>query len=471
MAFTNLATKLFGDQAIGLPLSDGFPYLKFAWEVEMSVGSGGEAKGLSFGPLIAKTCELPRFSVETQVVNVYNHKTLVQTKMNYEPITMTFYDQTNSVAESMIWEFVKGQFDTGDASKKVGIAPMVVIIKMKNLSGGDDKIYTLSDAYITDAQHDTLDYATSEPVLWTITLRYEDLQTNEFKGKTPGDGGSGIKPLPNPPSKPSINKITKVPVTKPPKADALIDLGTSKWKQAGGEENGPLGAAWGNPNLTKQSANHRNKTQTAPEKTTFWPSPLSTNKDYPTNPAAPVASRPAAGWQAQQVWDSKYASGWNADGTSKKTTSTGNSPSTGAATPPVIAKTADVPVRRPLAKDTVEANKEFVKQETENMKNTVGYNAEYKKAYLEGLERYPPRSPSLNEQKISTLKAETYALSKAPRMAGGTRTQNPDGTVTFSSDIMSRTSPTSVNNNPSAANSQANKEQQYVNKGKKPLDF
>ena len=99
------------------PLGNGFPYLKFAWEVELSLGAGGAAKGLkSTGPLVAKSCELPRFSVETQVVNVYNHKTIVQTKMNYEPITMTFYDQTNNVAESLIWGFVKGQFDPSDAS-------------------------------------------------------------------------------------------------------------------------------------------------------------------------------------------------------------------------------------------------------------------------------------------------------------------------------------------------------------------
>lgn len=466
MAFTNLATKLFGTQASGVPLGVGFPYLKFAWEVEMSVGSGGESTGLfSSGPLVAKTCELPRFSIETQVVNVYNHKTIVQTKMNYEPITMTFYDQTNDVAESLIWDFVKGQFDPSDASKKPGIAPMTVTIKMKNLSGeAEDKVYTLLNAYITDAQHDTLDYATSDPVLWTITLRYEDLQTNEFKGKTPGDGGAGIKPLPKPPSKPSV---TKVPVTKPPKADALVESGPSKWKLAGGEENGPLGAAWGNPNLTKQSANHRNKTQSAPEKTTFWPSPLSTNKDYPTNPAASVKPRPSD-WKGQQVWDSKYGSGWNADGTSKKATATGTStPSTGVNTAPTVTKTPDTPVRRVLSKKTIEANEQFIKQEAEYVKDDRGMNPEFKKAYLAGLEKYPPRGPGPQEQMISRKMAETDALRTAPRYASQVRTRNADGSFT---DTYVPRKTVSTNNNINASSSQASKEQNYINRGKKPDD-
>lgn len=460
MAFTNLASKLIlnGMQVNSGPLGDGFPYLKFAWEVEMSVGSGGESTGLfSSGPLVAKTCELPRFSIETQVVNVYNHKTIVQTKMNYEPITMTFYDQTNGVAEGLIWDFVKKQFDPSDASKKADQQPMTVTIKMKNLSGeGEDKVYTLLNAYITDAQHDTLDYATSDPVLWTITLRYEDLQTNEFKGKTPGDKGTGIKPLPKPPSKPSV---TKVPVTRPPKADAKKDdkvyTNIQYTDPMGTDDGAAIMAVAGN------------RTQDAPKKTTFWPSPLSTNKDYPTNPAASVKPRPSD-WKGQQVWDSKYGSGWNADGTSKKATATGTStPSTGVNTAPTVTKTPDTPVRRVLSKKTIEANEQFIKQEAEYVKDDRGMNPEFKKAYLAGLEKYPPRGPGPTEQMISRKMAETDALRTAPRYASQVRTRNADGSFT---DTYVPRKTVSTNNNINASSSQASKEQNYINRGKKPDD-
>jgi hypothetical protein len=268
MSYKNLATQKilnnvdsYGpDQNFG----DGFPYLKFAWEVSFSqaeeAGAGANSnantpapnnaqnqvqnylsgavgdfgltpsssngtpstttpatgeQGLNSSPtVIAKTCELPRWSTDTQIVNVYNHKTLVQTKLTYEPITITFYDQVGGGVEKLIWTHVKGQFDSTDGSKAAKKSPLTIVITMKNLSRqGPDKVYTLKNAYITDAQHDTLDYSSSDVILWTITVRYEDLETNEFNAPTPADA-TGV------PKKPKITKkIEKTPpVVAPPDA-------------------------------------------------------------------------------------------------------------------------------------------------------------------------------------------------------------------------------------------------------------
>jgi hypothetical protein len=45
---------------------------------------------------------------------------------------------------------------------------------------------------------------------------------------------------------------------------------------------------------------------------------VSTTGSYPTDAGSSVKPRPTNNVMAQQVWDSKYASGWNADGTSKQ---------------------------------------------------------------------------------------------------------------------------------------------------------
>ena len=446
MAFTNLATKLMlNDMQVNSgPLGNGFPYLKFAWQVELSL-AGGKANGLdSTGPLVAKSCELPRFSVETQVINAYNHKTIVQTKMNYEPITMTFYDQTNNVAESLIWQFVLGQFDSTDASKRPGLLPLDIKISMKNLSGdGEDKVYKLSNAYITDAQHDTLDYSTSDPIVWTITLRYEDLEISglkdlEFKGPTPEDGGAKMPALPKPPKKPSV---VAVPVTKPPKADAVKER--DKWVEAGGTVTGG-GAATGNPYMTNQTrlGNPNIRPGSLRDRA------ARANAER-ANGGKPVETAP---WPDSGV------------GAAMKTT-TGNNSSTGTATPPVINKTKDMPPTTSRQKQLDVANKDFVKQESAYVQDDRGMNPEYKKAYLAGLEKYPPLSSSRQSQDMSKQMAEAEALRSAPRYSAQTRTRNADGSMT------DRLSPTSVNNNPSATNSQANKEQQYVKKTNKPTDY
>ena len=335
MAFTNLATQkiLNGVQTHGdgAKLGDGFVFMKFAWEVSFApaenAGAGTNSpattdsiaadlaagatirdialsalrsaiappaatlpatgeQGLDSAPsIVARTCELPRWSTDTQIVNVYNHKTLVQTKLTFEPITMTFYDQANGAIEKLLWTHAKGQFDGTDGSKKAGQSPLTITIKMKNLSGsGPDKTYKLSNAYITDAQHDTLDYSASDPVLWTITIRYEDLETQEFNGPTPVVTAKvPASPRKTPPPQ-------KTPAIKP-KPDAITTNETppsqpSAWVRAGGAEIGPpgLGPAFGNPNLAIQGM----RAQALRSGTFEWPwNKKATNAQSNIDPVSP----------------------------------------------------------------------------------------------------------------------------------------------------------------------------------------
>jgi hypothetical protein len=391
-------------------LGNGFVYLKYAWSIKITDSDLNSAP-----PLVAKTCELPRFSVETQIVNVYNHKTIVQTKLNYEPITMSFYDQTNGTAESMIWNFVKDQFDPIDASKANKFKPLTIEITMKNLSepGAAPKVYTLTNAFIVDAQHDTLDYATSEPVLWTITVRYEDLKAPGFEGPTPIAPPTGIKALPKPPKPPVANDKKKsdssfTPITKPPKADAVAETKKpnfgNAWTNAGGTVTGG-GAATGNPTLTNQTR-------------------LGNPNIRPGSLRDRVA-RANAAREAARAWPG---------GTPNGTASTNSvaagtvNPSTGSNIPatsnkqPENSRPTSEEIKR--QKDLTVANTEFLKKETAYVKESAGMNPEYQKAYLEGLEKYPPRSKSLQSQEASRQQAETLALSRAPRYASQVRTND-----------------------------------------------
>ena len=410
MAFTNLAKNkiLNGQDSHGAgpgtsPMGDGYVFLKYAWSLKIS-----DKDLASAPPLVAKTCELPRWSVETQIVNVYNHKTIVQTKLNYEPITMTFYDQVNGTAERLMWDYVKGQFDTTDGSKTPNFSPLTIEITMKDLSGDGlgDKVYTLKNAFITDAQHDTLDYATSDVILWTITVRYEDLEITgvkdlEFSGPTPV-ANTGIAALPKPPARPK-------PITKPPKADALKEIerggrssefartdprrtDLSNWEKAGGTVTGG-GAATGNPNLTKQAARARASAQKT-QSTKPWPSGSSEvtynaardsqAANAPTSPAPTTVASPSS--------------------------TTAYSPSTGTTSPAASNK----------QRESTPKQKTFIAQQEAEVKNS-GYNEAYKKAYLEELKKNPPRSDGPIEQRIAIKQAEARAKVVAPQYPSQTR--------------------------------------------------
>jgi len=442
MAFTNLATEkiLSNKQINNGPLSTGFIYPKFAWFIEISQAekAGGENSADAGTPVsttldspvfndnilngvgsakdsggsmqyVAKTCELPRWTAETQVVNAYNHKTIVQTKFNYEPIAISFYDQTNNLVESMIWNYVKGQFDPNDGSKKAGISPLTIKITMRNLSGeGEDRIYTLTNAFITDAQHDTADYTSSDPILWTITVRYEALDTTDFAG-APETITTGIakkekpkKEIPVPPSKPKpdAKEEAEPPMYTDPMgttdgAAIMAVAGNSPkkstpetswpadnaWTRAGGGQTGG-GAAFGNPNMAKQGKNYS----------------------------------PSAG---------------------------SNAPS----------QTSSLPSRPLTSKQ-----QSFIDQQQKEIDSTGGLNDKWKQSYMDNLKKHPPLTNTPQSQLSAREYAKTLALRDAPMYASQVRTVD-NGVYVDRATItpgQPGTSNTSVNNTQLSRENSAN---------------
>lgn len=366
------------------PLGDGFPYLKFAFEVKF-IMTDGEYGYDTEKLFIAKTCELPRWTAETQVVNVYNHKTIVQTKLNYEPVTMTLYDQANNDGDAMIWAWVQEQFDSTDGSKAAKFKPFEVEIKMKNLSapGAEDKIYKLKNAFIVDAQHDTLDYSSSEPVLWSLTIRYEDLEAPGYTGPTP-TAPAHIKPLPKPPEpvKPANGKKTQsstfTPITNPPKKDAV--------KAQEAPSNQPM---YTDPMGTTDGAAIMGAAGTAPHKDVPWPSWV------------PFLGKKKTNGNLTN----------NTDGTVKpetKTTdyngNTGTDKTTSPASPPT----------NPSTKNYLDKKQQQLDQ--------AGYNPAYSKAYMEALKAHPPRSDNPTEVRIAEFKANERAKQVASPYPSQART-------------------------------------------------
>ncbi len=56
--------------------------------------------GSNFG-LAVKTVQLPKFTVDVATLNQYNRKRLVQTKLKYDPINITFHDDNGNLIRNM----------------------------------------------------------------------------------------------------------------------------------------------------------------------------------------------------------------------------------------------------------------------------------------------------------------------------------------------------------------------------------
>jgi hypothetical protein len=55
--------------------------------------------------LMVKTIQLPKFTIETETLNQYNRKRVVQKKINYGPLSMTFHDDSGNLVRNMWYNY------------------------------------------------------------------------------------------------------------------------------------------------------------------------------------------------------------------------------------------------------------------------------------------------------------------------------------------------------------------------------
>ena len=55
--------------------------------------------------LVVKTCDLPKYAIQVDTMNQYNRKRLVQTKIDYEPVSITFHDDAGDIVRNMWYNY------------------------------------------------------------------------------------------------------------------------------------------------------------------------------------------------------------------------------------------------------------------------------------------------------------------------------------------------------------------------------
>jgi hypothetical protein len=196
------ATRLFLDDSYRLsPRTKFMYYVRF--EIDPTAHNAtlftNRQHGTEIGYLV-KTTDLPKFSIESTTKNQYNRKKIINTMINYEPITMTFHDDSAGISNAL-WAIYYGtyfrdrhnptaayndlkyratnitafdNFRYGmDNNKTVDMFKSVSIYTMsrKRYLG-----YTLINPRIKSWNHGSLDYSASETLENTMTLEYEAVQ-------------------------------------------------------------------------------------------------------------------------------------------------------------------------------------------------------------------------------------------------------------------------------------------------------
>jgi len=198
------ASRLYVDDYFRLAPKSGFMYY-----VVFNINKNNNAivqqyldkNGKELG-LLVKMSDLPKFKMSTETVNQYNRKTIVQSKIDYQPVSITFHDDHNNTTTGL-WKayynyyFVDGKNQSGltipksfgdtkyktpgasvNESTSYGLNngqtnPFFSSIEIYQLNRQQFTAFVLVNPMITDWSHDQLDQTQSKLLENKMTIAYE----------------------------------------------------------------------------------------------------------------------------------------------------------------------------------------------------------------------------------------------------------------------------------------------------------
>ena len=165
--------------------------------------------------LLVKRLDLPKFTVATETLNQYNRKTIVQTKLTYNPISLDFHDDNSNVTHGLWVNYFKHYYADGNyqgpnntpaeyEDTKYGITdytyglynnnmsrPFIDSIDIYVLHQHNFTQYTLINPVITEWQHDSVDQGEGSRILKNkMNIAYETVLYNRgqiIPGQSPAN--------------------------------------------------------------------------------------------------------------------------------------------------------------------------------------------------------------------------------------------------------------------------------------------
>jgi hypothetical protein len=97
------ASRLYADSVFALAPKTGFLYY-VEFDIDPSTLTDSQwsnQQRVTEVGLLVKSIDLPKFTVQTETVNQYNRKTVIQKGITYNPLNLTFHDDNSNVVHNM----------------------------------------------------------------------------------------------------------------------------------------------------------------------------------------------------------------------------------------------------------------------------------------------------------------------------------------------------------------------------------
>ena len=206
------------------------PKQKFLFHVVFNINTNA-LKSLNFTyqhrneiNMLVKKCDLPKFTIQTETLNQYNRKKVVQNKIEYQPINIAFHDDNLGVV-GQLWQNYFGYYYGDSQAAKNGTAynrnAMKAPAFMNSRYGLDNNSsmpffnditiyqmakkawysYKLVNPIIKSWNHDAMDMGSGQSAEQSMQLDYEAVTYNTgyvSQGNPPGFGVEHYDTMPSP---------------------------------------------------------------------------------------------------------------------------------------------------------------------------------------------------------------------------------------------------------------------------------
>ena len=132
----------------------------------------------------------PTVSFEPMEIHTYNSKAYLAGKHTWAPITLNLREDVNNAVQKLVGEQLQKQFDFYEQSSAASGQDYKFTTRIEILDGGNGantpnvlETFELYGCFVTNANYNTLSYATNEPVTITLEIQYDNaIQTPQGTG-------------------------------------------------------------------------------------------------------------------------------------------------------------------------------------------------------------------------------------------------------------------------------------------------
>lgn len=185
------ASRLFVDSLYRLSPKATFLFHVFI-DINPYVTTIGNNEQIELG-MLAKSAQLPKFTIKNKIYNSYNRKNVVQDAIQYDPLTFSFHDDSADIVRGFWGDYYSYYYRDGDYPEPVykqghkyqnrqyqywgfspkNDVPYISFIRLYSLHQNHFSAYTLINPMITSFKHGDHQYSENGTMQHDMTIAYE----------------------------------------------------------------------------------------------------------------------------------------------------------------------------------------------------------------------------------------------------------------------------------------------------------